>query len=190
MDYFDQELLDAKRALERERYTTVETGMYVGEELLTFKKTMIPDSAISIWLPNSFVLMPGEVKKIKYPSANAPAFIVTSLDFSVNIGFSFLPAVLVDEEIKDLRKQFQTVITNVNPAIKIQNQKDEKTDQGNNMSWFDFCGYNVDGQSYNRNCLISLQKNVFHGIFNCRMEDKNNWFEIVGEMFKTIEEAL
>jgi len=190
MDYFDQELLDAKRALERERYTTVETGMYVGEELLTFKKTMIPDSAISIWLPNSFVLMPGEVKKIKYPSANAPAFIVTSLDFSVIIGFSLLPAVLVDEEIKDLRKQFQTAITNVNPAIKIQNQKDEKTDQGNNMSWFDFCGYNVDGQSYNRNCLISLQKNVFHGIFNCRMEDKNNWFEIVGEMFKTIEEAL
>lgn len=63
MDYFDKELLDAKKELERERYISLETGMYVGNDLLTFRKTMIPDSLVSIWLPNSFILMPEEVKK-------------------------------------------------------------------------------------------------------------------------------
>ncbi len=40
-----------------------------------------------------------------------------------------------------------------------------KTKQGNAMSWFDFVSYAIDGQSYNRFCLIRMRKNVFHGIF-------------------------
>lgn len=190
MEYFDEELLEAKRALERQRYTTLETGMYAGEELMEFAKIRMPDNVGSIWLPKSFVPMPSGVKRVKYPSANAPEFLVSSVDTLVNFGFNFLPMVLKDDDIKDLRQQFQTVITSVNPAIKIQNYKDEKTNQGNDMSWFDFCGYHVDGQSYNRVCLIRMRKQVFHGIFNCEMKDKHNWNEIVGMIFESVEEAV
>lgn len=132
----------------------------------------------------------GRSKKIKYPSLNAPQIIITSLDLSVNIGFKFLSVLLDEASIRDLRTQFQTAITNINPAISIQNQKDEKTEQGNNMSWFVFCGYNLDGQSYNRNCFIRLRRNIFHGIFNCKMKDKNNWNKIVDEIFMSLEENV
>lgn len=189
MEYFDEELLEVKRSLERKKYNTFETGMFAGEELIEFTRILIPDTKIFVWLPKSFVPMPREVKSIKYPSVNAPEFIISSLDTLVNIGFTLLPVILENDEIKSLRQQFQTAIININPTIKIQNQKDEKTKQGNDMSWFDFSGYCVDGHSYNRVYLIRMQKQIFHGIFNCMLKDRNNWSEIVSRIFETIEEV-
>lgn len=58
MEYFDQELLETKRALERKKYTTLETGMYAGEELITFTETTLPDSTIYLLLPDQFLVMP------------------------------------------------------------------------------------------------------------------------------------
>ncbi len=36
MEYFDEEILEARRELERLKHTTLETGIYVGDELITF----------------------------------------------------------------------------------------------------------------------------------------------------------
>lgn len=37
MDYLDEELSEAKRKLERQKHTTLESGIYAGEELITLK---------------------------------------------------------------------------------------------------------------------------------------------------------
>ncbi len=83
MEYFDEEILDAKRELERLKHTTLETGIYVEDELLTFTQVTLPSSKIRIYLPEQFIVMPDMVKDMKYPSKNAPDFIVTSLDLSL-----------------------------------------------------------------------------------------------------------
>lgn len=190
MEYFDKELLEIKERLKRKEFDSLETGMYAGDEKINFIKIMVPDTNIALWLPKSFVPMPESIKKIKYPSVNAPEWIVTSLDTLVNIGFSLLPVVIEDNDIKSMSEQFQRAITNVNPSIKIKNRKEEKTKQGNAMSWFDFVSYAIDGQSYNRFCLIRMRKNVFHGIFNCEMRNKGNWEKIVEKIFMAVEEVL
>ena len=39
MPYIDEEILEAKRKQEHQKYTTLETGMYAGDELITLAFT-------------------------------------------------------------------------------------------------------------------------------------------------------
>lgn len=190
MEYLDEELLEAKRKLECQKHTTLETGIYAGEELITFKQIWLFDSTIYLFLPEQFVVMPDSIKSVKYPSKNAPAFIMTSLDSTVNIGFNLIPLVLKEKETELMSVQFQNGLKNVNPSIIIKNQTNIKTVQGNEMSWFEYKGFQLDGQSYNRVYLIRLRKNVLHGIFSCNIKDKNNWIQIIEKIFLAVWEEL
>lgn len=190
MDYFDEELLEAKRELERQKHTTLETGIYAGEELIAFTKEKLPESNVFIYLPEQFVVMPDSVKKVKYPYKNAPKIVITSLDSTVNFAFNFLPTQPEDGEIKTMTNQFQTALKNMNPSIRTKNQVDTKTNQGNEMSYFDYTGYHLDGQSYNRVYLIRLKKAVLHCAFSCILKDKGNWTGIIDKMLFALEEKL
>lgn len=190
MDYLDEELLEAKRKLERQKHTTLEAGIYAGEELITFKQMELFDNTIHLPLPEQFVVMPESVKSVKYPSKDAPAFIITSLDSTVNICFNLLPVILKEKETELMSAQFQNSLKSVNPSIIIKNQTNIKTAQGNEMSWFEYKGFHLDGQSYNRVYLIRLSKNVLHGMFSCNVKDRNDWIEIIEKIFLSIEEVL
>ena len=190
MAYLDEEILESKRRMEHEKYTTLETGIYAGEELITFKKASLFNELIHIHLPEQFVLMPDLIKAVKYPSQNAPELIMTSLDSTVNIGFNLMPLVLKDNEIALMSEQFQNGLKNVNPSIVIKNRSDTKTIQGNEMSWFAYKGFHLDGQSYNRVYLIRLRKNILHGIFNCNLQEQENWIQIIEQIFLSVEEEL
>lgn len=188
MEYYDEELLELKNELERKKYVTLETGIYVGEELITFVRIPLPDSQIYLFLPDQFVVMPEVVKNIKYPSKDAPDYIITSLDGQVNFCFNLLE--VQDGAVKDMSRQFQDALQNINPSVIIKNQTDTNTNQGNAMSWFGYKGYLLDGQSYNRIYLVKMRKSVLHGIFNCQLQDKQKWEPVVDQMFAAIEEVL
>lgn len=190
MEYLDEELLEAKRKLEHQKHTTLEMGIYAGEELITFKQTELFDNMIHLPLPEQFVVMPDSVKDVKYPSKNAPDVIMTSLDSTINIGFNLLPVVLEVKETELMSVQFQEGLKSVNPSIIIKNPTNTKTAQGNEMSWFEYKGFHLDGQSYNRVYLIRLRKNVLHGMFNCDVKDKNNWTGIIEKIFLAVREEL
>lgn len=108
MDYFDEELLEAKWELERQKHTTLETGIYAGEELITFIKERLLESNVFMFVPEQFVVMPASVKNVKYPYKDAPEIIITSLDSTVNFAFNFLSSQPEDGEIKAMAIQFQT----------------------------------------------------------------------------------
>ena len=107
MPYIDEEILEAKRKQEHQKYTTLETGMYAGDELITFAQIEIPDTKISLFLPEQFVLMPEEVKRVKYPSQDAPDYIFTSLDSTVNICINIMPILLKEKE-KLIKKRIES----------------------------------------------------------------------------------
>lgn len=190
MEYLDGELLAAKRKLEHQKHTTLETGIYAGEELITFKQTELFDNSIRLPLPEQFVVMPDSVKAVKYPSKDAPAVMMTSLDSTVNIGLNLLPVNLKDSETELMSVQFQNGLKSMNPSIMIKNQPNTKTVQGNEMSWFEYKGFHLDGQSYNRVYLIRLRKNVLHGMFSCNVKDKGNWMDIIEKIFLAAQEEL
>ena len=191
MEYFDEEILEARRELERLKHTTLETGIYVGDELITFTNITLPQTKIHIYLPEQFIVMPDLVKDMKYPSKNAPDLIITSLDSMVNFGFNILSVSMEEGDTKVMSSQFQNALRNVNPSIKIKKQvNDVTTEHGNEMSWFDFKGYLIDGQNYNRMYLVKMRETVLHGFFNCPMQFKDEWGEIAEKCFMSIEEEL
>lgn len=191
MEYIDEEILEVRRELELMKHNTLETGIYVEDELITFTKIILPDTKISIFLPEQFIVMPDMVKDMKYPSKNAPDLVVTSLDSKVNFGFNILPVLMEAGDTEELSRQFQNAIHNVNPSIRIKNQTSGETmEQGNEMSWFDFKGYTLDELNYNRMYLVRMRKTVLHGVFNCPMRVKEQWETIVEKCFLSIEEEI
>lgn len=191
MKYFDEEIIETKRRIEREKHTNLETGIYVNDDLFTFSQIKLPHSKIRIFLPEQFIVMPDIVKEAKYPTKNAPDFIITSLDSMVNFGFSIININLEAGDTKILSGQLQTALQNVNPAIRIKNQKNDMiTKQGNEMSSFDFKGFALDGQNYNRMYIIRMRKSVLHGVFNCPMQYCNEWADIAEKCFVSIEEDV
>lgn len=191
MEYFDEDILEAKLELEKQRHTTLDTGIYAGDELITFVQITLPNSQIRMFLPEQFIVMPDIVKDVKYPSKDAPNYIITSLSSMVNFGFNILPVFLETEDIKEMSSQFQKALHNVNPSIRIKNhENDLVTYRGNEMCWFDFKGYAIDGQNYNRMYLVRMQNNVLHGVFNCPMQYKEQWEDIVEQCFLSIEEDI
>lgn len=190
MDFYDEELLEAKRELERQKHTTIETGMYAGEELITFEWRALPDTNVRIPLPKSFVELPLEIRRLKYPSNKAPKFIMSSLDSTINICFRILSVPVNGGEIKILSRQCQIALENTNPSIKIKNLMNATTSQGREMNRFDYRGYQVDGSSFNRAYFIALEKSVLFGTFICQMRDKDKWMNIIDTIFMTLEEKV
>ncbi len=191
MEYFDEDILEAKLELEKQRHTTLDTGIYAGDELITFSQVTLPNTKIRMFLPEQFIAMPDIVKNVKYPSKNAPDYIITSLSSMVNFGFNILPVFLETGDIKVMSSQFQKALHNVNPSIIIKNKtEDLVTNHGNEMCWFDFKGYVMDGQNYNRMYLVRMRETVLHGIFNCPMQYKEQWENIVEQCFLSMEEDV
>ena len=190
MNHYDKQILEAQHEEERRRHTTLETGIYVEDELITFAQTTLPDTRIQLYLPKQFVTMPDQVRDMKYPSRNAPDFIVTSLDSTVNFGFNVFPVRLEEGGTGVMSSQFQKALRNVNPPIRISERVDDAaTDKGSEMSWFGFKGYALDGQIYNRMYIIRLAKTALHGIFNCSPRVRDQWEDIADQCFRSVEET-
>ncbi len=189
MEYYDEQILEARWEEERRKHTTLETGIYVEDDLITFSQITLPDTKIRLYLPEQFVVMPDQVREVKYPSLNAPDFIITSLDSTVNFGFNILPVQLEEGDTKTMSSQFQNALRNVNPSIRISERVDNTAaDKGSEMSWFGFNGYALDGQNYNRMYIIRMRKTVLHGIFNCPPRVRDQWEGIVEQCFQSVEE--
>lgn len=189
MDHYDKQILEARHEEKCRRHTTLETGIYVDDELITFAQTTLPDTRIQLCLPEQFVIMPDQVRDMKYPSRNAPDFIVTSLDSTVNFGFNVLPVQLEEGGTAAMSSQFQDALQNVNPSIRISECVDNMvTDKGSEMSWFGFKGYALDGQTYNRMYIIRLAKTALHGVFNCPPRVRDQWEDIADQCFRSVEE--
>ena len=58
------------------------------------------------------------------------------------------------------------------------------------MSWFEFKGNSLDGQSFNRMYFIRMHKIVLHGVFTCMAREKDKWDRIVTQIFDAVEEEL
>ncbi|XBX07640.1 hypothetical protein QMP26_05605 [Enterocloster clostridioformis] len=190
MEYFDEKILELDWEKERQKHTTLQSGIYVGDDLVTFSRVQYPNSKIYLFLPDPFIKMPDEVKNIKYPSKEAPEIIMTSLDSKVNIAFNLLPILMKEGDTQAMSSQFQLSLKNMNPSLVIKNPTTEETYNGNEVSWFDYKGYHLDGQSFNRIYILKMKKTVLHGIFNCPLREKDNWDNIINQIFMQVEEEI
>lgn len=185
--YLDETILEMKSLKYKEENIHIENGVYIKNEYIEFEEIKLFEESMSIFLPKSFIDLPESMKKIKYPSEQRPQIIKTSLDTSVNFGFSLLPLPIRNEQTKDAIKQFKTVLKRVNPAYVFYDFKEEKIGE-KTISWFDFKSYGVDFPMYNIMYIIPIRNKVMHGIFNCLYKDVDEWKEYALQSIKTIKE--
>lgn len=167
MNHYDKQILEARQEEERRRHTTLATGIYVDDELITFERITLPGTRVRMLLPEYFIPMQETVKNVKYPSRNAPDFIVTSLDTMVNFGFNVLPVQLEEGDTKAMSIQFQEALRNINPSIRISERVDNTvTETGSEMcgtsgrtSWTSASGlWRKHGADYKRDIWLITDK--------------------------------
>lgn len=190
MTYFDEEILATKWQIEKQAHTTVETGIYAGDDLITFENVEVPCTNVRMYLPTSFMVMPEKMKEIKYPSRNGPEFIVCNWNATVSFAFKQLKMAVRNGGTKDLALHSQQILKNVNPAIKIRGQGALEAKHGHETYWFEYHGYQIDGQSYNQVYLIRLNQHVLYATFSCLKDDKADWGKIAKILFGTVRENV
>lgn len=186
-EFFDEKILEYRRRARKEKFSSLETGMYINNELITFSEIQLFNNQVAIMLPDSFVDMPLGIAKIKYPSEQRPQIIKTSMDTTTNFAFNLFNTVIEDGQIADATTQFKNVIARVNPAYVFYHFVVEGSPK--TIGWFDFKSYCVDANVYNLVYLTVIQNKLLHGMFSCLYKDALEWQDVLPQIIKTIREV-
>lgn len=190
MDFYDEILIKARREAKKERYNSLETGMYAGEELITFQKRQLFDNRCSIYLPESFTEMQSEWKKIKYPYENRPQIIFMDESGSVNLAFSLLKPDIEPIDLSETRDSFMIVLKKMNSSNVFLDKGDVEA-MNVSCAWCEMRGQNLDGSIYNLIFLCEINHKLLLGNFSCLNEERTNWKGIVFKLIQSIcEEEL
>ena len=64
-EFFDEKILEYRRHARNEKYSTLETGMYIKNELVRFERKEMFQGKLGVMLPESFVTLPAKLARIK-----------------------------------------------------------------------------------------------------------------------------
>ena len=182
MNYVDELILWRREEKRKEQYSTLEEGVYMNGETLTFGRKDIL-GVMEIMLPDEWKQMPEKFAKIKYPSEFRPGIILTSTDLEVNMGFTVFPQKIPDGTAGKIVEHMQAVIHRSNPDYPMLGRgKLEKT----GGSWFAFRSHALDSDLYNMMMVMSLDGKMLQGIFNCPYKDYRQWEKVAIKMWESI----
>lgn len=184
-EFFDEKILEYRRRARKEKYNSLETGMYIKDEMVQFERQELFQGKLSIMLPTTFVDLPTNLAKIKYSSEQRPQVIKTSLDTTVNWGFSMLNVTIYSEQIKTLQEQAKEALKRLNPSFVFY---ESKVEDNIPLGWFEFKSYGIDGNVYNLMLITIVDEKMVHGIFNCKYDDALEWRDASRQMMYSIRD--
>jgi len=186
MEFFDEQVIEMRQKEKEKGYTTLETGIYVNRVLIEFAWEPLFDEQAEILLPTSFIDMPRAVAKVKYPSEYRPPIIKTSLDGMANFTFNLFDILAEGSGgLDEVAAQFQLVLKQVNPIIKIHNYE-EMVCERQCFRLFSYKGYGLDTQMFNLICVTPIRDRVLQACFNCPYDNRELWENIAQQMFLSI----
>ncbi|MBO1869840.1 hypothetical protein J4O15_02490 [Lachnoanaerobaculum sp. Marseille-Q4761] len=187
MEYFDEDVISAMHVKRREEYGNIEEGLYIQNSLTLFHKVLMFEDKLSVMMPNEFVIMLPELISTKYISEKKPDVIYTSLDGSVNFSFNLLVTSSGEKDMSYAINMLKTMIKNMNPAYIFFEDKTIESTAGNSISLMQFKSYGIDEAAYNIIYLISIDKYIIQGAFNCKYNDMDEWKRAAFEIIKSIK---
>ena len=116
-NYYDKQIIPLKVRNFEAEVMSLDMGYYIEGRLETFSKEKYFDDLLSIYIPESFIDMPDEIKEIKYPTNFRPEVIKTNLAGDVNLSISLLK-VSEDTEVKTLVTDFKSLLSKAHNGIK------------------------------------------------------------------------
>ena len=183
--YYDKQIIPLKvRSFEAEAMS-LDTGYYIEGRLETFSKEQYFDKLLSIYIPESFIDMPDEIKEIKYPTNFRPEIIKTNLAGDVNLSISLLK-VSEDTEVKTLVTDFKNLLSKAHNGIKFLEYDELEKEGCVKMYCFDFIIPGIDERIYHKTGLGKIGRETVQVMFNCREPLSWTWKKAVNDILQNI----
>ena len=151
-NYYDKQIIPLKVRNSEAEAMSLDTGYYIEGRLETFNKVQHFDDLLSIYIPESFIDMPKEIREMKYPTNFRPEIIKTNLVGDVNLSISLLK-ISEDMEIKTLVIDFKNMLSKAYTGIKFLEYDELEKEGCVKMYCFDFIIPGIDERIYHKTGL-------------------------------------
>lgn len=184
-NYYDKQIIPLKVRSSEAEAMSLDTGYYIEGRLETFSKEQHFDDLLSIYIPESFIDMPDEIKEIKYPTNFRPEIIKTNLAGDVNISISLIK-VSEDTEVKTLVTDFKNLLSKAHNGIKFLEYNELEKEGCVKMYCFDFIISGIDERIYHKTGLGKIGRETVQVMFNCREPLAWTWKKAVNDILQNI----
>ena len=184
-NYYDKQIIPLKVRSSEAEAMSLDTGYYIEGRLETFSKEQYCDNLLSIYIPESFIDMPDEIKEIKYPTNFRPEIIKTNLAGDVNISISLIK-VSEDTEVKTLVTDFKNLLSKAHNGIKFLEYNELEKEGCVKMYCFDFIIPGIDERIYHKTGLGKIGRETVQVMFNCREPLAWTWKKAVNDILQNI----
>ena len=184
-NYYDKQIIPLKVRSSEAEAMSLDTGYYIEGRLETFSKEQYFDKLLSIYIPESFIDMPDEIKEIKYPTNFRPEIIKTNLAGDVNLSISLIN-VSEDTEVKTLVTDFKNLLSKAHNGIKFLEYDELEKEGCVKMYCFDFIIPGIDERIYHKTGLGKIGRETVQVMFNCREPLSWTWKKAVNDILQNI----
>ena len=185
-NYYDKQIIPLKVRNSEAEAMSLDTGYYIEGRLETFSKEQYFDDLLSIYIPESFIDMPDEIKEIKYPTGFRPEIIKTNLAGDINLSFSLLEE-SGNADVETLVSEFVNILSKAHKGIKFLDSTKLKKEGCLEVYCFDFILPGIDEKIYHMIGMGKADRKIIQTIFNCRESSANTWKKAVTDIFQNIE---
>ena len=185
-NYYDKQIIPLKVRSSEAEAMSLDTGYYIEGRLETFSKEQYFDKLLSIYIPESFIDMPDEIKEIKYPTNFRPEIIKTNLAGDVNLSISLIK-VSEDTEVKTLVTDFKNLLSKAHTGIKFLEYDELEKEGCVKMYCFDFIIPGIDERIYHKTGLGKIGRETVQIMFNCREPLSWTWKKAVNDILQNIK---
>ena len=185
-NYYDKQIIPLKVRSSEAESMSLDTGYYIEGRLETFSKEQYFDDLLSIYIPESFIDMPDEIKEIKYPTNFRPEIIKTNLAGDVNLSISLIK-VSEDTEVKTLVTDLKNLLSKAHNGIKFLEYNELEKEGCVKMYCFDFIIPGIDERIYHKTGLGKIGRETVQVMFNCREPLSWTWKKAVNDILQNIK---
>jgi hypothetical protein len=182
----EEEKVVADRHLEWiNRYTSIETGIYVDGELIQFHDTMLFDNELSVALPVKFKDMKPEEARKKYFSEQRPDIIKTNEDGSINFCFNMIEKSVKVEQLTAVIQDFYRVLKRFQPMSVCLDTGAEPNNE-TPSAWMEFISNALNENIYNVLTIYPVGEKLLMAMFNCPFEKRIDWLNCLSQIRRSV----
>ena len=167
----DEKILDFINEIEEKRLreNICEGPVKINNNFYEFEESEFFDGALKMYIPNTFIDMPEEARRFKYPSEDRP------------------DNPLEDEYIDDLKETMVLITKKLNPSNVFFDEGILEIDS-KKIAYYDFKSSAIDAYLYNFTFLFEFKGETFMGTFSCDYKDMREWKDdVIFQMINTIK---
>ncbi len=153
---------------------------------IELEKRILLDNKIEILLPKDFNVMPEEMRKLKYPSTNAPKLVLSDENGTVNIAFSITNSKANQEVITAYLEVLDKTMSSAHPDAEWKGKGIEVIN-GKKVGYLKLNTKAIDQPIYNYLFFTDLDGKLLIGTFNCITKLAAEWMPVADEIVKSLK---